>query len=50
MEDELAVHEVDVVVVEGSTRQQGAVRVEGRAGNRGRSIVVEEARVGLEGG
>lgn len=39
-----------MVVVEGSTRQQGAVRVEGRAGNRGRSVVVKEARVRLEGG
>jgi hypothetical protein len=46
----LARHEVDVVVVQGRTGKHGAVWVEGRAGNGGGTVVMEEARVGFEGG
>jgi hypothetical protein len=39
-----------MVVVQGRACKHGAVRVESRAGDGGRAVVVEEARVGLEGG
>jgi class 3 adenylate cyclase len=46
----LARHEVNVVVVQGCACEHCAVRVEGRAGDGGRAVLVEETRVGLEGG
>lgn len=39
-----------MVVIQGRACKHGAVRVEGRAGDGGRAVVVEETRVGLEGG
>ncbi len=46
----LARYEIDVVVVQGRTGKHGAVWVEGCAGNGGGTLVMKEARVGLEGG
>jgi hypothetical protein len=43
------VHEVDVVVVKCRAGEEGAVWVEGGAGDRGGAVVVEEAGVGLKG-
>ena len=46
----LARYEVDVVVVQRSACEDGAMRMEGRAGDGGGAVVMEETRVGLEGG
>jgi hypothetical protein len=46
----LARHEVDVVVIQCRACEHGAVRVEGRAGDGGGAVVMEEARIRLEGG
>ena len=47
---DLARHEVDVMVIQRRACEHGAVRVEGRAGDGGGAVVVEEARVRLKGG
>lgn len=43
-------NKVDMVVIQCGAGQHCAVWVEGRAGNWGGTVVVEEARVRLEGG
>lgn len=47
---ESAGYKVDMMVIECGTGENGPMRVESRARDRGRSVVVKEARVGFESG
>ena len=49
MVQDLTGHEIDVVVVQGGAGKHGAVRMESGADDGGGAVVMQEARVGLEG-
>lgn len=46
----LAMHQVYVIIIKSGAGKEGAVGVECGTGDRGRAIMMQEARVGLERG